>query len=332
MNKARPLLLERPGFFSAVRLGGGEDRRGAGERVVARQGRGALCIAGRNAPQGCGRPAGHCKGVQRTLKSTQDTPRAGKGHPQSGQGAPQSAWGTPERMGHPRAHGASQAAWGHPRAHRASQGAQGIPGRTGGNAGRMGATAECTGHRRPHGGTAERTGAPQSARNTTDRARTLQCAQGIPGARRRTLGRRAAREGCQQPKKGPFGRRPKGAKEPFFAPRKKFQIFWQKQLTNPYVDGNIYLAPALVAQLDRVSDYESEGREFESLPAHQEGHPKGCPSFLFFPPASLRAGAGEGSRLQRGRRFATMVLLSISRRCRAFHTAAGGGGRIVLWT
>ena len=27
---------------------------------------------------------------------------------------------------------------------------------------------------------------------------------------------------------------------------------------------------ALVAQLDRVSDYESEGREFESLPAHQE--------------------------------------------------------------
>ena len=28
---------------------------------------------------------------------------------------------------------------------------------------------------------------------------------------------------------------------------------------------------APVAQLDRVSDYESEGREFESLPAHQ-GH------------------------------------------------------------
>ena len=26
---------------------------------------------------------------------------------------------------------------------------------------------------------------------------------------------------------------------------------------------------ALVAQLDRVSDYESEGRGFESLPAHQ---------------------------------------------------------------
>ena len=27
---------------------------------------------------------------------------------------------------------------------------------------------------------------------------------------------------------------------------------------------------APVAQLDRVSDYESEGREFESLPAHQK--------------------------------------------------------------
>ena len=27
---------------------------------------------------------------------------------------------------------------------------------------------------------------------------------------------------------------------------------------------------APVAQLDRVSDYESEGRGFESLPAHQE--------------------------------------------------------------
>lgn len=29
---------------------------------------------------------------------------------------------------------------------------------------------------------------------------------------------------------------------------------------------------APVAQLDRVSDYESEGREFESLPAHQAPH------------------------------------------------------------
>ena len=34
--------------------------------------------------------------------------------------------------------------------------------------------------------------------------------------------------------------------------------------------GNILIAYAPVAQLDRVSDYESEGREFESLPARQE--------------------------------------------------------------
>ena len=155
------------------------------------------------------------------------------GTPQGAQGHYRACRDIPVRTG------ASQCAQAHPRAHKAPQGAQGIPGRTGGTA-------------RAHGGTA-------------GRARTLQGAQGIPGARRRTLGRRAAREGCQQPKKGPFGRRPKGAKEPFFASRKKFQIFWQKQLTNPYVDGNIYLAPALVAQLDRVSDYESEGREFESL-------------------------------------------------------------------
>ena len=30
------------------------------------------------------------------------------------------------------------------------------------------------------------------------------------------------------------------------------------------------LAPALVAQLDRASDFESEGREFESLRARHE--------------------------------------------------------------
>lgn len=29
---------------------------------------------------------------------------------------------------------------------------------------------------------------------------------------------------------------------------------------------------APIAQLDRVSDYESEGREFESLPARQKSH------------------------------------------------------------
>ncbi len=74
--------------------------------------------------------------------------------------------------------------------------------------------------------------------------------------------------------------RPPPGRSAFSGFSKKNLNFFKKPLTNPYVDGNIYLAPALVAQLDRVSDYESEGREFESLPAHQEGHPKGCPSFF----------------------------------------------------
>ena len=39
---------------------------------------------------------------------------------------------------------------------------------------------------------------------------------------------------------------------------------------------------ALVAQLDRVTDYESVGRGFESLPAYQKrGHPFGCPLFCY---------------------------------------------------
>ena len=51
----------------------------------------------------------------------------------------------------------------------------------------------------------------------------------------------------------------------FNTPEKKDLLFLRKY-------GNIYLAVqknpyAPVAQLDRVSDYESEGREFESLPA-----------------------------------------------------------------
>ena len=39
---------------------------------------------------------------------------------------------------------------------------------------------------------------------------------------------------------------------------------------------------APVAQLDRVSDYESEGREFESLPAHQAPHRGRDASVHFF--------------------------------------------------
>ena len=53
----------------------------------------------------------------------------------------------------------------------------------------------------------------------------------------------------------------------FNIPEKKDLLFLRKY-------GNIYLAvqknpSAPVAQLDRVSDYESEGREFESLPPRQ---------------------------------------------------------------
>ncbi len=155
MNKARPLLLERPGFFSAVRLGGGETRtvlRGAMRRKTAGD------------PQGNAERTGAPQGVQRTLKSTQDTPRADKGHRRA-HGAPQSAWGTAERMGHRRAHGASQAAQGttertgtpqsaqgHPRAHRAPQSAQDTPERAGHRRARRD-TSGRTGHHRAHEGT-----------------------------------------------------------------------------------------------------------------------------------------------------------------------------------
>ena len=132
MNKARPLLLERPGFFSAVRRGGGEDRRWAGERVAARQGRGALCIAGRDAPQGCGRPAGQ-RGACRVAPG-----RAG--------GTARAHGDTPERTGHPRARRDTTGRMGaHPSAHRGTAGRAGHPRAHGDIPGRMGATAECTG-------------------------------------------------------------------------------------------------------------------------------------------------------------------------------------------
>ena len=48
----------------------------------------------------------------------------------------------------------------------------------------------------------------------------------------------------------------------------------KKLLTNPALRDKIHLVPtgtyALVAQLDRVTDYESVGRGFESLPSHQK--------------------------------------------------------------
>ena len=50
---------------------------------------------------------------------------------------------------------------------------------------------------------------------------------------------------------------------------KKVKTFFEKTL-DIWGNGWYYnTRSAPVAQLDRVSDYESEGREFESLPAHQ---------------------------------------------------------------
>ena len=55
--------------------------------------------------------------------------------------------------------------------------------------------------------------------------------------------------------------------------RKQNQKICKKLLTNPALRDKIHLVPtgtyALVAQLDRVTDYESVGRGFESLPSHQ---------------------------------------------------------------
>ena len=54
----------------------------------------------------------------------------------------------------------------------------------------------------------------------------------------------------------------------------KYKNILKKLLTNPFLRDKIYHVPngtyALVAQLDRVTDYESVGRGFESLPSHQK--------------------------------------------------------------
>ena len=54
----------------------------------------------------------------------------------------------------------------------------------------------------------------------------------------------------------------------------KYKIILKKLLTNPALHDKIHHVPngtyALVAQLDRVTDYESVGRGFESLPSHQK--------------------------------------------------------------
>ena len=54
----------------------------------------------------------------------------------------------------------------------------------------------------------------------------------------------------------------------------KYKNILKKLLTNPALRDKIHHVPngtyALVAQLDRVTDYESVGRGFESLPSHHD--------------------------------------------------------------
>ena len=67
----------------------------------------------------------------------------------------------------------------------------------------------------------------------------------------------------------------------------------KKLLTKPSLSDKIHHVPngtyALVAQLDRVTDYESVGRGFESLPSHQE-KPVHVVCWFFFLSACLHDG------------------------------------------
>ena len=69
----------------------------------------------------------------------------------------------------------------------------------------------------------------------------------------------------------------KGQKCVSFTRKRKIKISLKNSknmLTNPTLRDKIHHVPtgtyALVAQLDRVTDYESVGRGFESLPSHQK--------------------------------------------------------------
>ena len=71
-------------------------------------------------------------------------------------------------------------------------------------------------------------------------------------------------------------------------------------MTSGARSGNIILALAPVAQLDRVSDYESEGRGFESLPAHQ-GFPEMGSLFLLLSSGRRSVCPGRDSNSSSGR-------------------------------
>ena len=77
----------------------------------------------------------------------------------------------------------------------------------------------------------------------------------------------------------PYGTTPRRKKQAAGAGQSPRKIFCKKCLTLYRYSAIILTALAPVAQLDRVSDYESEGREFESLPAHQAPRFRGA--FLF---------------------------------------------------
>ena len=200
MNKARPLLLERPGFFAAGQERG-ESCRGAGERAAAGRGEARSVLRGVMRRKADGDVQGNAGRTENTEEHT--------GHPQqSGQRASQSAQGIPGRTGHHRAHRDTPGRTGHHRAHRTPQSAQDIAGRAGTlqgaqgqRAGRAGGTAECTGHRRPHGGTPGRRAA---------RASSLSAAE-----------KRARRPP------------PEGGKRTFFCFAKKILIFWAKTVDKP---------------------------------------------------------------------------------------------------
>ena len=80
--------------------------------------------------------------------------------------------------------------------------------------------------------------------------------------------------------------------------RETTEDFFKKQLTKPRLSDKIHHVPtgtyALVAQLDRVTDYESVGRGFESLPSHQEKPVHVVCWFFFF--VCAMEGARTGRR------------------------------------
>ena len=104
----------------------------------------------------------------------------------------------------------------------------------------------------------------------------------------------------------------------------------KKRLTKPSLSDKIHHVPsgtyALVAQLDRVTDYESVGRGFESLPSHQEKPVHIVYWFFFF------VCAMEGARTGR-RRIAPQAISPVQQRRPqpAAETGRSCWGRILIF-